>query len=127
MIEKQEDDNLLYRLGMMTLKGKGCEKDIDKAISYLEKAVSLENENAKLLLAQIYLQEDDYENIPRAMKWLEESDNQLACYILGKEYSSGEHIEKDTEKAIHYLSLCDDNEYAFYKLFKSMKKLKIMI
>ena len=118
MIEKQEDDNLLYRLGMMTLKGKGCEKDIDKAISYLEKAVSLENENAKLLLAQIYLQEDDYENIPRAMKWLEESDNQLACYILGKEYSSGEHIEKDTEKAIHYLSLCDDNEYAFYKLFQ---------
>ena len=118
MIKKQEDDNLLYRLGMMTLKGKGCEKDIDKAISYLEKAVSLENENAKLLLAQIYLEEDDYENIPRAMKWLEESDNQLACYILGKEYSSGEHIEKDTEKAIHYLSLCDDNEYAFYKLFQ---------
>ena len=36
---------------MMTLKGKGCEKDIDKAIVYLEKAVSLENENAKLLLA----------------------------------------------------------------------------
>lgn len=118
MIKKQEDDNLLYRLGMMTLKGKGCEKDIDKAISYLEKAVSLENENAKMLLAQLYLEEDDYENIPRAMKWLEESESQLACYILGKEYSSGEHIEKDIEKAIHYLSLCDDNEYAFYKLFQ---------
>ena len=86
------------------MKGKGCEKDIDKAISYLEKAVSLENENAKLLLAQIYLQEDDYENIPRAMKWLEESENQLAYYILGKEYFKGEHIEKDLEKAIHYLS-----------------------
>lgn len=124
MIKKQEDDNLLYRLGMMTLKGKGCEKDIDKAISYLEKAVSLENENAKMLLAQLYLEEDDYENISRAMKWLEESDNQLAYYILGKEYSSGVHIEKDLEKAIHYLSLCDDNEYAFYKLSQIYEEIQ---
>lgn len=124
MIEKQEDDNLLYRLGMMTLKGKGCEKDIDKAISYLEKAVSLENENAKLLLAQIYLQEDVYENIPRAMKWLEESENQLAYYILGKEYFKGEHIEKDLEKAIHYLSQCDDNEYAYYILSKIYEEME---
>lgn len=124
MIKKQEDDNLLYRLGMMTLKGKGCEKDIDKAIVYLEKAVSLKNENAKLLLAQLYLEEDDYENIPRAMKWLEESESQLAYYILGKEYYSGEHIEKDIEKAIHYLSLCDDNEYAFYKLSQIYEEIK---
>lgn len=118
MIEKQEDDHLLYRLGMMTLKGKGYEKDMDKAIFYLEKAVNLENENAKLLLAQIYLQEDDYENIPKAIEWLEESESQLAHYILGKEYFNGEHIEKDLEKAIHYLLQCDDNEYAYYILSK---------
>ena len=124
MIKKQEDDNLLYRLGMMTLKGKGCEKDIDKAISYFEKAVSLENENAKLLLAQLYLEVDDYENIPKAMTWLEESESQLSYYILGKEYSRGEHIEKDIEKAIHYLSLCEDNEYAFYQLFKIYEEIK---
>lgn len=55
MIGKQEDDNLLYKLGMMTPRGKGCEKDTDKAISYPEKAVSLKNKDAKLLLAQIYL------------------------------------------------------------------------
>lgn len=124
MIKKQEDDNLLYRLGMMTLKGKGCDKDIDKAVSYLEKAVSLENENAKLLLAQLYLEEDDYENIPKAMKWLEESESQLAYYVLGKEYYSGKHIEKDFNKAIDYLSLCEDNEYAFYKLSKIYEETK---
>lgn len=118
MISKQEDDHLLYRLGMMTLRGKGCEKDINKAIVYLEKAVNLENENAKLLLAQIYMQEDDYENIPKAIEWLEKSENQLAHYILGKEYFNGEHIEKDLDKAIHYLSQCDDNEYAYYILSK---------
>lgn len=118
MISKQEDDHLLYRLGMMTLKGKGCEKNTTQAITYLEKAVSLENEDAKLLLAQIYLQEDDFENIPKAIEWLEESESQLAHYILGKEYFNGEHIEKDLDKAIHYLSQCDDNEYAYYILFK---------
>lgn len=124
MISRQEDDNLLYRLGMMTLKGKGCQKNTDEALIYLEKAVCLNNSHAKILLAQIYLEEDSYENIPRAIKWLEESENQLAYYVLGKEFYKGEHVEKDLEKAIHYLSLCDDNEYAYYKLSKIYEEKK---
>ena len=58
------------------------------------------------------------------MKWLEESENQLAYYILGKEYFKGEHIEKDLEKAIHYLSQCDDNEYAYYILSKIYEEME---
>lgn len=120
MLDKQEDDNLLYRIGEMTYHGKGVEADVDVAKTYLEKAVSFGNKNAKYLLASIYLKEYDYEHIPEAIKWLEESEHPHACYLLGKEYLKGLCVEKDIGKAIHYLKMSAEqkNSFAMYQLAK---------
>lgn len=120
MIKKQEDDHLLYRLGEMAYHGKGVEKNVPLAMQYLEKAVSFENQNAKYLLAKIYLEESDFAHIPEAVQWLEELDTPQAWYLLGKEYEKGIILEKDIGKAIYYLEKCaeQENAYAIYKLAK---------
>lgn len=120
MIESREDDNLLYRLGEMIYHGKGVEVDIEEAKTYLKKAVSFDNKNAKYLLASIYLKEYDYEHISEAIKWLEESEHPHACYLLGKEYLKGQCVDKDVGKAIHYLkkSAEQKNSFAMYQLAK---------
>ena len=88
----------------MNYYGKGVEKDTESAKKYLEKAISFDNKNAKYLLATIYLKEYDYANIPQAIKWLEESENPQALYLLGKEYLKGILVEQDKKKAVHYLT-----------------------
>lgn len=120
MLKNSEDDNLLYRLGEMNYYGKGVEKDTESAKKYLEKAISFDNKNAKYLLATIYLKEYDYANIPQAIKWLEESENPQALYLLGKEYLKGILVEQDKKKAVHYLTLSAEqkNSYAMYALAK---------
>lgn len=120
MLAKQEDDNLLYRIGEMTYHGKGVEADADVAKKYLEKAVNFGNKNTKYLLASIYLKEYDYEHIHEAITWLEESEHPHACYLLGKVYLQGLCVEKDIEKAIHYLkkSAEQKNSFAMYQLAK---------
>lgn len=120
MIQKQEDDNLLYRLGEMTYHGKGVESDTEKAVVYLEKAAAFDNKNAKYLLARIYLQQYAYANIPQALTWLEESENPQANYILGMVYQKGLVAEQNIDKAIHYLeqSAKQHNSYAMYQLSK---------
>lgn len=75
-----------------------------------------ENEDIRTLQAGIYLDENNYENIPSAIRWLEDSDSELAHYLLGKEYHQGMHIDKDLEKAIYHLTQCQDNEYAYYRV-----------
>lgn len=121
MVRDKEDDHLLYRLGEMNYHGKGTDKNLDKAKSYLEKAVSFDNENARYLLAKIYLETFDYPNIPQAIEWLEASKHPNAAYLLGKIYYDGVLVEKDTTKAIKYLTVCAEehqNTAAMYKLAK---------
>lgn len=120
MIQKQEDDNLLYRLGEMTYHGKGVETDTEKAVTYLEKAATFDNKNAKYLLARIYLQQYDYQHIPQALEWLDEAENPQADYVLGMVYEKGLIVERDISKAIHYLerSAEQSNSYAMYQLSK---------
>lgn len=126
MASNRKDDNLLYKMGIMTYRGKGCESDCQKAIKYLEDAVALDNRNAKIQLAKIYLKENEFSRIPEAIKWLEESDDPLCFYILGKEYHDGVHVEKDINKAIHYLEECKDNRYAYNRLAKIYEELNDM-
>lgn len=42
------DDKILYRLGVMTLKGLGCETDRDHGIEYIRQSAELGNEYAKI-------------------------------------------------------------------------------
>ncbi len=44
------DDKILYRLGVMTLKGLGCEADRDCGIEYIRQSAELGNEHAKIFL-----------------------------------------------------------------------------
>ncbi len=44
------DDKILYRLGVMTLKGLGCEADRDRGIEYIKQSAMLGNEYAKIFL-----------------------------------------------------------------------------
>lgn len=122
MIQKRQDDNLLYRLGMMTFKGKGCQQNTELAELYLEKVAGLNNENAKVLLSQIYLENDEFEYFDKSVRWLMESKSPTAFYVLGREYHTGNHLEKDLNKAVHYLEKCEDNEYAYYRLYQIYKE-----
>lgn len=126
MASNRKDDNLLYKLGIMTYRGKGCVADYEKAVTYLEDAVALDNRNAKIQLAKIYLKENEFSKIPEAIRWLEESDDLLCFYILGKEYYEGVHVEKDISKAIKYLKKCEDNMFACNWLAKIYEELNDM-
>ena len=44
------DDKILYRLGVMTLKGLGCEADRDRGIEYIKQSAELGNGYAKIFL-----------------------------------------------------------------------------
>lgn len=126
MVSSRKDENLLYKLGVMTYRGKGCVADYKKAVGYLEDAVAFDNKNAKIQLAKIYLKENEFAKISESIKWLEESDNPMCFYILGKEYYQGVHVEKDINKAIHYLEECKDNRYAYNRLAKIYEELDDM-
>lgn len=126
MASNRKDDNLLYKLGIMTYRGKGCVADYEKAVTYLEDAVVLDNRNAKIQLAKIYLKENEFSKIPEAIKWMEESDDPLCFYILGKEYYQGMHVEKDVNKAIQCLEKCEENMFACNLLAKIYEELNDM-
>ena len=122
MLRSYEDDNVLYRLGQMTYQGFGTEKDIEKAINYLEKAVELKNENAILLLSKIYIELENNEKLSEVMKLLtdlSENGSSRAAYSLGRIYAT-KGLFQDIEKAIYYYEIADkeNNEHAQYGLGK---------
>ncbi len=110
---------LLYQIGMMYFKGLGTPVDNQKAAEYFEKSAELGNQYAKRLLAFEYISGKNFEkNFDKGISLLTEcadSGDVFACYKLGKLYFFGsDDLEKDKEKAIHYLNLSSEqeNEYA---------------
>lgn len=117
--QKNGDDKLLYRLGMMSLNGTGCEKNPQTAVKYLKKSAELNNENAlceygKLLTEGKVILQD----IEAGIKMLEKSaeKNENARYYLGRLYLKGEIVPQDIDKAAEYLKGCPENPYASYAL-----------
>ena len=125
MISKREDDNLLYRLGMMSYQGKGCQADPESSKIYLQKAVEMKNQNSKILLAKIYLETDDFEHIHEAIQWLEESNDPINHYMLGKEYQEGNHIEQDLKQALFHFRQCE-NPFSWYRMSQIYEELEDM-
>lgn len=101
-LEKDSHDNKLqYRLGQMLNTGTGTEKDVQAAVSYLEKLAQLGNVNAQYLLGKVCL-ETGIGNPTQAVAWMTkaaEARNAGAQYALGKLYRDGTHVEKDIQKA----------------------------
>lgn len=121
------DDSLQFRLGKMCYEGKGIEQDIKLAMEHLEKAVEMKNENAKYLLAKIWIKENYFEYNELAEKYLMElveQEHEAAAFLLGKEYMTGDFFEGDIQKAIKYLKKCKENSYAEYMLYKAYQLIQ---
>lgn len=50
---EKSNDKILFRLGIMTIKGLGCEKDRERGIEYIRQSAELENEYAQIFLEQM--------------------------------------------------------------------------
>lgn len=114
------DDKLQYRLGQMLYTGTGADKDVQAAVSYLEKSAQLGNVNAQYLLGKVCL-ETGTGNPMQAIAWMTkaaEAGNAGAQYALGKLYRDGTHMEKDISKAVSMFTAAVEqkNEYAAYQL-----------
>lgn len=124
MEEKQANDNLEYRIGVMLQQGIGTEKDEAAAKEYFEKSAKSGNSYAQYNLANIYLKSGNIEDVKVAMDLLEKAatkgKNVMAQYSLGKIYLSDQEEIHDTTKAIEWLKLAakNDNDYAAYMLGK---------
>ena len=121
--EKEPDAIFEYRLGSMLYHGKGCEKDIDRAITYLEDAVKQKNMPATLLLSNIYMELGLTEQMPGVIAVLEElagkGQNAAAQYTLGNIYTSDRKFY-DLKKGVEQYGKAANqgNEYVQYRLGK---------
>lgn len=98
------------------------EKNIDKALDYLEMAAKYNVKEALTLLAIIY-KEGIYTkmNISKSINYLQQAsklDHDIAHYILGALYLEGLVFDKNVKKAIYYLELASekDNNKAYFLL-----------
>lgn len=84
---EDKDDNMLYRIGTMYLKGRGTAVDEATATEYLEKAAELKNAMAMYQLGKLFTEyPDDDVLYSRGLKYLLEvagEDNEYAQYRLG--------------------------------------------
>ena len=116
------DDKLQYRLGQMLYTGTGTDKDMQAAVSYLEKSAQLGNVNAQCLLGKVCLETgigNPVQAVARMVK-AAEAGNAGAQYALGKLYRDGTHVDKDIPKAVAMFTAAAEqkNEYAAYQLGK---------
>lgn len=102
-VMKQPDDRIQYRLGMMCMKGMGCDKDDQMAEAYWLESAKLNNTDAQYALGKLYL---DQGKIDDAIDWWMKAMKQehpLASYQLAKLYYEGIHIPKQEDVAIALL------------------------
>lgn len=124
MLQKSEDENLYYRMGMMNLQGKGIEVDYEKAKEYLGIAAEAGNSYAQYQYAKMMIDSGDQEEIKKALNYLEEAatkgKNEMAQYYLGKIYMNPENEFYNLDNGITYLQMAvkQGNKFAQYLLGK---------
>lgn len=114
------DDKLQYRLGQMLHTGTGTDRDDAAAMAYFEKSAKLGNINAQYALGKLRL-ETGVGDPAQAVAWItkaSDSGNAAAQYSLGKLFRNGEHVAKNTGKAVELFTASAEqkNEYAAYAL-----------
>ena len=97
----------------MYLKGDRIQKDIKKAICFLDMAVKQNDYKASYLLGMIYLlSEYHVQNKMLAKNYLEfaaKSGHTRAMFNLATMYFDGDGIEKSREKAIYWFKKAEKN------------------
>lgn len=114
-----------YLLGKLLYKGEVIPRDLEKSISYLEKAAEQKNPDSAYLAGKIRLTENTVKDIPKAIYNFEiaaENGTHYAEYMLGKIYLYGKEVECNYDRAIVYLTASAEhgNQYA-QQLLHSIK------
>ncbi|MDD5267295.1 MAG: tetratricopeptide repeat protein [Methylococcales bacterium] len=102
-----------HKLGLMYENGKGTDRNLDKAISWYEKAAQQGMAKSQFNLGSLYLRELQDKN--HALYWFKQAAEQQypnAEFNLGVFYANGElGLEKDIPKAEKWLQLAEQHGY----------------
>lgn len=96
----------MYTLAEMYRIGYGTEIDMRLANKWYRRAAKYDNPYAQYKAAIIYLQESEYQDVDRAMRYLRganRADLSEATHLLGMLHSEGDLVPQDMEKAKAYL------------------------
>ncbi|KAL7719753.1 hypothetical protein QTN25_002877 [Entamoeba marina] len=121
-LKNMNNSQINYELGKYYFIGILVEKDINKAIYYLEKSANQGNSNALFTLGQIYYNGNGVKkNINKAIECYKKCaklNDSNTLNILGGIYYNGDGVDKDIKKAIKYFekSAKQNNSYALYNL-----------
>ncbi|MBQ3772005.1 MAG: sel1 repeat family protein, partial [Bacteroidaceae bacterium] len=104
-MEKNDKATYLYQLGARYYWGDdNTERDLDKAIEYLQKAADMGHDNAQNLLGICFETgegvEQNHEKAIELYTKASKQGNEYAPYNLARYYGKGEGIEQDYEKAV---------------------------
>lgn len=115
-IYDHEDANL--NVGVMYYRGMGVEKNLEKAITYLNKAKDKSNSYAMLYLSSIYLEEKPYIDLVKSDFLLNESaklKNPVALNNLALMYQQGTRVVKNIDTAINlYKQAAESGEFSAF-------------
>ncbi len=102
------DTDALVNLGVRLWEGEGADKDSKKAMEYFIRAAEGDNPQASYLLGMIYLGDDEYMDLKKAVASFEKASNlkfapamtELAVMLI-----NGDGIEKDQQRAAKLLTM----------------------
>ena len=120
MEENTKDGDLLYKLGIMTMNGIGCEADKNAGAEYLRRGAELKNAHAMCEYGKLLVEGKTVpKDTDRGIAMLDEASvtNENARYYLGKLFLKGEYVYPNPELAIKLFHTCD-SPYAGYALGK---------
>lgn len=103
---KRDDPLAYFNIGLMYLRGHGCEKDMSKAAEYFDIAAPKGNQNAQINLGFMYAKG---EGVPKnkykafdLFKLAASQGNAEAQFNLGKMYEKGDGIQQNYKEAIKF-------------------------
>ena len=120
MEENTKDGDLLYKLGIMTTNGIGCEADKNAGAEYLRRGAELKNAHAMCEYGKLLVEGKTVpKDTDRGIAMLDEAavTNENARYYLGKVFLKGEYVYPNPELAIKLFHTCE-SPYAQYALGK---------
>ena len=115
--KRQPNDMSEYQLGIMLLKGAGCEKNLEEGISYLEKSMKQGNQYAKYQLGREYLNnKSPVYNAEVGMEYILELGKEGFEYAqvkLGVEYLKGENVRRNLNQSKEWFAKAADQGNKF--------------